>query len=229
MRKKRNVAKKRGHIVAGELIPSLPDELVLAHVVTRLPWCVRPVCRAVSKSWRAWMDTSITRPDLQLRSRKYHLPLLHACFLISTLDTHIFIAQPNEELCGAGDYTTLESRDIVYHIHKQWRKLPCLQGLLPSQASSAKLVVHSGMVYVWWTDDLLDHFVLKMDMACGDWTWKKFSFLHHFTGFPGHVNGKVFVLRGYRGEPPDQEKETVLVYGMTTEQCEVVKTWDRDI
>ncbi|KAI5056183.1 hypothetical protein GOP47_0029704 [Adiantum capillus-veneris] len=222
--------KKRGGVEdAPGLIPELPEEIVLAHVVTRLPWFVRPVCRAVSKSWKASIDTSVKLPELQLESRKHQLPLLDACILINTFDNHIFITEncmPREELRDVG-YYCMQWRNETYQIHRQWRKLPPLHGLLPLPPADATILASSGMVYAWSKEEL-QNVVLKMDMGCGDWTWNKFPVPHPFNENAVHFNGKIYVPRVSIRESANEQKEMVLVYDTVTNKCELVKAWNRD-
>ncbi|KAI5056182.1 hypothetical protein GOP47_0029703 [Adiantum capillus-veneris] len=218
-----------GGEVAGGLIPGLPEEIVLAHVVTRLPWFVRPVCRAVSKSWRASMDTSVKQPELQVKSRNHQLPLLDGCILIHTFDNHTFIAKDrihSEELRAASFYR-MQWQNETYQIHRQWRKLPPLQGLLPPPPANARILASSGMVYIWSKEEP-EHFVMKMDMGCGDWTWNKVTIPHPFNENAVHFNGKIYVPQVSMGESANQDKEMVLVYDMVTDKCALVKAWNRD-
>ncbi|MCO5599581.1 hypothetical protein L7F22_053687 [Adiantum nelumboides] len=214
---------------ADYLIPGLPEEIVLGHVVTRLPWYARPVCRAISKSWKASIDTSTKRPELQLKSRKNQLPLLEGCIVLCTFDTRIFITKgcmPLAELKGAG-FDRIQWENETYQIHKQWRKLPPLQGLLPPPPNHVTLLANSGMVYVW-SNGKPDNFVFKMDLGSGDWIWNKVHITHPFNKDAVHFNGKIYVPQVSTGQSANHEKQMVLVHDMMTDKCEQVKAWNRD-
>ncbi|KAI5069783.1 hypothetical protein GOP47_0016084 [Adiantum capillus-veneris] len=223
---------------ATSLIDGLPKELVLLHVLPRLPWYTRPVCRAISKSWRAFIDASKTKQtaELDLKNRHYQLPLLRGLFLVCTSDLQVFITRE----CASNEkqvayYAIERQRDLsdnewrnfnTYQMHRRWRKLPRLQGLLPSYRCGARLIASAGRVYVWSDDN--SHLLLKMDMGCGDWTWKKLLVPHPFNADAVGVNGKIYIPRASIGTSPSQEKEEmVLVYDMMTDQPHV-ETWNCD-
>ncbi|MCO5568824.1 hypothetical protein L7F22_022525 [Adiantum nelumboides] len=224
------------------LIEGFPRDLLTNHVLPRLPWYTRPVCRAISKSWRAFIDTSKAKhsAELELKARHYQLPLLRGLFLICTSDIQVFITREhaNDDGKQAATYDAVQ-RHIVdptdrewrnfdtYQIHRKWRKLPSLQGLLPSYRSGARLIASAGRVYVW-SDDKPD-LVLKMDMGCSDWTWSKLVVPHAFNADALSFNGKIYFPRPMdRASPNHKRAEAVLVYDMVTNQCAGVENWSHD-
>lgn len=214
----------------GGLIGGLPEELVLSHVLPRLPWYTRPVCRAISKSWRAMIDSCRKRPDIQLKSRKYQLPLLDGLVLICTFDNNIFITRDRVPVYfedQKAEYFSVPWRSDAYQIHRQWRKLPPSQELFPPPPTWPTLIASSGMLYVW-SNEKESNFVLKLDMGCGDWTWNKFPTPHHFNSNAVHFNGKIYVPRVSAGDSANPEKKMVVAYDMMTDQCEWVEAWNRD-
>ncbi|MCO5603303.1 hypothetical protein L7F22_057452 [Adiantum nelumboides] len=202
----------------GSLIPGLPEELVLIHVVSRLPWYSRPVCRSISKYWRASIDTLKSQAGLAVETRKHQLPLLKGLFLICTsADVCLFLSK------GHADNAKQMAR---YHIvqegqiHRQWRRLPPLQGLLPLR--DVALRANYGMVYVWsaWKSDV----VLKMNLGCGDWTWSTLSVPVHFYE-DVICNGKIYVPMFDPEESQTEkcEKDSLYIYDMMTDHCKQVK------
>ncbi|KAI5079017.1 hypothetical protein GOP47_0006688 [Adiantum capillus-veneris] len=207
------------------LIPRLPEELVLVHVVPRLPWYARPVCRSISKHWRASLDSLKMQPDLAAETRKYQLPLLKDLFLIRTDENaQLFIAREHTDHDKQREtYTVFGHGSHIYEIEKrQWRKLPPLQGLL--RGFPKNLLGQYGMVYVW--SDCLPRVVLKMDLGCGDWTWRKLR-VPHCLNVNTIFNGKIYVPRFYIGGLTSdrtikrkKRKEVILIYDMMADQYE---------
>ncbi|KAI5061759.1 hypothetical protein GOP47_0024264 [Adiantum capillus-veneris] len=220
------------------LIGWLPEELVLFHVLPRLPWYTRPVCRAVSKSWRALIDACKTMgaAELELKTRQYQLPLLRGLFLICTSDTQVFITRQRvgDERKGATYHTVEQLSDPFerewgkfdnFLMHRQFRSLPPLGHTLPSCCDvEARLLASSGRVYVWFDYERPD-FVLKMDMGCGDWTWNKIAVPHPFCSDAIDFNGKIYMplllTEGsdfVQDSASQEEKEAVLVFDTMTDR-----------
>ncbi|KAH7278977.1 hypothetical protein KP509_38G067600 [Ceratopteris richardii] len=211
----------------GDLIPGLPEELVLRCIVPRLPWYTRPVCRSISKSWKIWIDSLQHRKGIELETRKCQLPLLRGMFLVCTLDMQLFITR--DDLCEENlrpEYYPVQSRGHSYQMHRQWRKLPPLQGALPSRSNVSRIIASCGMVYVWFGTKSQD--VAKIDLGCGDWTWKKLRVSHHFNDHCVDFDGKIYMPGFSVSETGRKEKRVVLAYDMISDQCDQVETWKHD-
>ncbi|KAI5079023.1 hypothetical protein GOP47_0006694 [Adiantum capillus-veneris] len=206
------------------LIPGLPDEVVLLHVLSRLPWYARPVCRAFSKHWRASIDTLATLPYFAAQTRKHQLPLLKGLFIIcTTKDPQLFLVRDHTE-------DDKRKRKTTFHtvregrIHSHWRKLPPLQGL--PRMHGLLLVANYGILFVWssWVPNIM----VKIDLARGDWTWTR---LHTFADLyladldvalsAISFKGKIFVplLNAAGSQTEIQKREGLLIYDMMTGQC----------
>ncbi|KAI5079025.1 hypothetical protein GOP47_0006696 [Adiantum capillus-veneris] len=202
------------------LIPGLPEQVVIFHVLTRLPWYARPVCRTISKHWRASIDTLTTRPFLAAETRKHQLPLLKGLFLIwTTVDTQLFLER---------DYTEDGKRKATFHtvwkgmIHSHWRELPPLQGL--REMYNLQLRANYGILYVWSSQD--PNVVVKMDLSRGDWTWSIHRVLHPFDELNAIFKGKIFVpLVNAAGSQTERQK-SFLSYDMITGQCKLLLQTD---
>ncbi|MCO5588477.1 hypothetical protein L7F22_042434 [Adiantum nelumboides] len=166
--------------------------------------------KAISKSWRAFIDTCTSQhaAELEPQTRQHQLPLLKGLFLICTFDAQV-----------------LESL-------QQWRRLPSLPSRPLSCSFGTRVIANSGRVYVWSEGEF--YFVLKMDMGCGDWTWNNLLVPYSFNDDAIDFSGKIYVPRALLEEVWHTDyccetiKEEMLVCDMMTDHCELVEEWNRE-
>ncbi|MCO5554072.1 hypothetical protein L7F22_007598 [Adiantum nelumboides] len=155
-------------INAGDsLLPGLPDAVVLSHVVSRLPWCIRPVCRSISKHWRGSIDAFMKEPYHAVESRRHQLPLLSGHFIICTsADAQLFLFRDHVKKMQTY-HTVLQGKIRSLY----WQKLPPLPYFVrgPCRSHEIFLLANYGMVFVWANKGL--NVVWKLDLGRGDWIW----------------------------------------------------------
>lgn len=106
-----------------------------------------------------------------------------------------------------------------------------MQSLIAPPPIRATMVASSGMVYVWSALARPDigkeqNFVLKLDIGCAHWTWKKFPVPYAFNADAVSYNGNIYVPR--ISTDSACPKKAVFVHEMLTDTCKMVETWVQD-
>ncbi|EFJ33491.1 hypothetical protein SELMODRAFT_407303 [Selaginella moellendorffii] len=198
-----------------DLIPGLCDELALENILPRLPWYTRPVCRAVSNSWRALMDSALQYDAHLLNTtRNFQLPLLQDTPLVSL-----------------GNDSEVLQILILDRSQGSWRKLPPIEGL---PVGRAQMVAWSGMVFVWtlapgksWSHSR--DVIFKLDIGRAKWTWDRTPARRASNWFDAIAfGGKIYSSWEYRrsvyGIHPSVKLD-VIVYDMETGTCDTIEKW----
>ncbi|XP_024526069.1 uncharacterized protein LOC112344839 [Selaginella moellendorffii] len=198
-----------------DLIPGLCDELALENILPRLPWYTRPVCRAVSNSWRALMDSALQYDAHLLNTtRNFQLPLLQGTPLVSL-----------------GNDSKVLQILILDRSQGSWRRLPPIEGL---PVGRAQMVAWSGMVFVWtlspgksWSHSR--DVIFKLDIGRAKWTWDRTPARRASNWFDAIAfGGKIYSSWEYRrsvyGIHPSVKLD-VIVYDMETGTCDTIEKW----
>lgn len=140
-----------------ELLPGLPDAVVMHFVLPRLPWYTRPRLLSVSKTWRAAFDNPTL---LGPRTRELYKPT--GLFLI-----HELLGTPgsSEEQLSKSPTAPLSSQDSddessdifllrkysmeMYDLHgASWHRLPPIDSYPSEIPSRCSFVCVNGKLYV---------------------------------------------------------------------------------
>ncbi|XP_024532149.1 uncharacterized protein LOC9640091 [Selaginella moellendorffii] len=200
-----------------DFIPDLFDELVLENILPRLPWYTRPVCRAVSSSWKALVDSALRDDHLISSTRDFQLPLLRDAPVV----------------CLGNEYEVLEALISDRSRGSQvWRKLPPIENLPEGRA---KIVAWSGMVLVWtlapgkcWSPSR--DLIFKLDVGGAKWTWDVIPAKNSSNWFDAIAfSGKIYSTWENRGSPYSLRapvKLDVRVFDMKVDACNAIGKWN---
>ncbi|EFJ33490.1 hypothetical protein SELMODRAFT_439455 [Selaginella moellendorffii] len=182
-----------------------------------LPWYTRPVCRAVSSSWKALVDSTLRDDHLISRTRDVQLPLLRDAPVV----------------CLGNEYEVLEALISDRSQGSQvWRKLPPIENLPEGRA---KIVAWSGTVLVWtlapgkcWSPSR--DLIFKLDVGGAKWTWDVIPAKNSSNWFDAIAfSGKIYSTWENRGSPYSLRapvKLDVRVFDMKVDAYNTIGKWN---
>eukprot|EP00250_Pteridium_aquilinum_P000133 c10150_g1_i1 orf=628-1707(+) len=227
---------------AGELIPGLPDFIVLDCVLPRVPWYTRAVLRAASKAWKHALREPHIYSELSrcARGMKSHkLVMVHQlseeatfeCFM--KMSTKRRMPRPHAiSILEEGTQRVAWRIDAAHKRHQlddiwAWRKLPPIPTFAPLRVlHDCGIACVNGKIFVMggWDPrtDTVSPDVYMLDITAGLWEWEAKSPMNFPRAFFHCTSSadKVYVVGGTsvsHVEDPDPE-----VYNVDTNTWELL-------
>eukprot|EP00250_Pteridium_aquilinum_P030239 c40912_g1_i1 orf=3-1181(-) len=211
-----------------DLIPGLPNSVVLDCLIPRIPWHTRPLLTAVSKAWQKVMQepskySSLTREAM--------------CANETTWGGLVMVHQLSQE--ATEDYfKQVKVRKWMPPPHclsmfdeaaQQWRRIPPIPAVAPLPvlhdcgiaSLGRKLFVMGG-----WDPktNAVSAEVFELDLGSGLWQWRKRKSMHTSKSlfFCKAVAGKIYVVGGASSHNHREEEPLPEVYDAGRDEWEVL-------